>query len=632
MKTCKTLSTLVLGLAICALANSQPASPGAADAKRIDALVKQLGSSRYVEREQAQKELEGIGAPALDTLRKAAKEGDAEIAKRAADMVRRLEDKINTDTLLAPKKVKLSFKDVPVAEAVAELAKQSGYVVTLENAAALANRKVTLETGEVSFFEALDKLCAKAGLVEKSQPGFTVGPNPGIIRPGVKIRPGGPVPGVVPQPGVVPPKVLPIQPKAPAAPALPQIQGQLGQPDIADIVKALQAQVQGPQQVPPGQQPEIDQALKQVEALMQARQALMQAQIAQIQAQIQAQQIPGVPQIQIAPLPAFPQIQPFPQPFPGFPGQNPGFGPAQQQPRQFVLADGKPTEYPTSYFGAVRVRLLPAGPNAKAQAGETLMLMEVTAEPRLQNFQITSSPSIVRALDDQGQLLAAIEQPANNNPNFGQPNPPPFAFPNPFNQIGNQNNQQRTFPIRLKLGEKQAKSLKELEGTMTVSVQLPPAPVATINNVLKAAGESAKHKDTNNVALTLQSIEKVGDNGYKLQIVLDGNAANGQIPGGGGVQIIGGGQIQIQIGAGAGFVGPGMNQNLPSLVDAKGNAYKAGPITNNAMQFNNGVIKRTITLEYRADAGQGEPAQLVVNETRNTTLAVPFSFKNVQLP
>src|SRR5437870_5487954 len=68
----------VLGLVVVA-ALPAPAAP-APDAASIAKLVEQLGSGDFEEREKATKDLDAIGEPALDALRKAA-EGheDAEV-------------------------------------------------------------------------------------------------------------------------------------------------------------------------------------------------------------------------------------------------------------------------------------------------------------------------------------------------------------------------------------------------------------------------------------------------------------------------------------------------------------------------------------------------------------------------
>jgi hypothetical protein len=155
-----------------AKAEEAPPKPTAEQQKRIDELIKQLGADGFDEREQAQKKLEKIGPAALESLRKAAKDPEAEISRRAADLVARLEELLKSGKQLAPKKVNLKLKDVSVVDAVAELSKQSGYPIQVGgDKAKLAQRKVTLETGETSFWAAFDQLCLKAGLVEPARDG-----------------------------------------------------------------------------------------------------------------------------------------------------------------------------------------------------------------------------------------------------------------------------------------------------------------------------------------------------------------------------------------------------------------------------------------------------------------------------
>jgi hypothetical protein len=73
--------------------------------------------------------------------------------------------------LLAPKKVKLVFKDTPLPEAVAEFARQSGYKFTVSDSQRLTlGRLVTLDTGEVTFWQAFDLFCESANLVATGLP------------------------------------------------------------------------------------------------------------------------------------------------------------------------------------------------------------------------------------------------------------------------------------------------------------------------------------------------------------------------------------------------------------------------------------------------------------------------------
>src|SRR5262249_51054900 len=115
--------------------------------------------------------------------------------------------KVAAETLLAAKRVRLNFKDTSVIDAVDELVRQSGYNIQIQGEVAnLVKRKLTLDTGETSFWEAFDKLCHKAGLVEIASTvpqADPLQPNP-RLRPGIRplpirplpIRPRGGLPGI----------------------------------------------------------------------------------------------------------------------------------------------------------------------------------------------------------------------------------------------------------------------------------------------------------------------------------------------------------------------------------------------------------------------------------------------------
>jgi hypothetical protein len=66
------------------------ASKGGPDAT-IAHLVEQLGSPKFEEREAASKALDKIGEPALEALRGAARSRDAEVRRRAADLLKAIE-------------------------------------------------------------------------------------------------------------------------------------------------------------------------------------------------------------------------------------------------------------------------------------------------------------------------------------------------------------------------------------------------------------------------------------------------------------------------------------------------------------------------------------------------------------
>ncbi|MCS7161128.1 MAG: hypothetical protein RMJ19_11715, partial [Gemmatales bacterium] len=82
-----------LGLFSGLWANNQPTpvSP-----EQIAKLIAQLGAPTFQEREQASKALEAIGEAALPALKEAAeKSTDAEVKRRASDLVRTLENKLH---------------------------------------------------------------------------------------------------------------------------------------------------------------------------------------------------------------------------------------------------------------------------------------------------------------------------------------------------------------------------------------------------------------------------------------------------------------------------------------------------------------------------------------------------------
>src|SRR5262249_15486039 len=149
-----------------------PASAEKADAKKVDAkkiakLIEDLGSDTFADRQKANETLDAIGEPALEALRKATKSSDAEIRKRASDLVGKIETRVESGRVLKPTLIHLVCKDMPVADAVNELRKKSGYLLVLHDPEGkLKSKKITLDTGKVTFWNAMEQLCAKAGVAE----------------------------------------------------------------------------------------------------------------------------------------------------------------------------------------------------------------------------------------------------------------------------------------------------------------------------------------------------------------------------------------------------------------------------------------------------------------------------------
>jgi len=498
---------------------------------------------------------------------------------------------------LSAKMVNLNLDNVAVLDAMAELSRQSGYPIqVMGDTAPLRERKITLKTGEVSFFQAFDQLCLKGGLVES---------NTAIVRPPVK-----PLPQPDPKPGVRP------NPKPGAQPG------------------AQGGAQQGGAQAAPGAQIQV-----------------------QVQQKAEAQ---PAPQAQAAP-----QAQPAPQALPPNAQVQPG-AKAQPirpiiRPNQFAVADGKPVELPTVYAGAVRIRLLPpSSVNMVTPVGEALLVFEVTHEPRLQSFNILGNPAITKAMDDLGQTLTVVEAvapaPVAPGPNGPAVKPnikvkQPAVQPQPANppqaMIVRPNfNMQRIVTVRLKLGDKETRSLKELNGTLTAQVLGQPEPSATIDNVLQAKGMSAKTKN-NDVTMILDSIDKVGEV-YRAQVTMEyappqkavAPPNGGFAPGGAGgvapAQVPA--QAQFQPAPGPIAPNPGVTTSpvytgMPSLVDADGKVYQMIVRASNFQPAANpgGPTRRVYTIEYQANAGQGQPTRLVLTQTNMVQVPIPFSFTNVPL-
>jgi hypothetical protein len=127
------------------------------------ALVAQLGSGRYAEREAAGKTLEQLGRPALSALRAVRDSRDPEIRNRAFNLIQKIEGALLTQ----PSRVRLDFDNAPLTEIVKSLSQQTGFKVVLypENFAKWKPQRVTLRQADpVPFWSAIDQLCAAAQL------------------------------------------------------------------------------------------------------------------------------------------------------------------------------------------------------------------------------------------------------------------------------------------------------------------------------------------------------------------------------------------------------------------------------------------------------------------------------------
>jgi hypothetical protein len=347
--------------------------------------------------------------------------------------------------------------------------------------------------------------------------------------------------------------------------------------------------------------------------------------------------LPNLPVPNIAP--------PLPN-VPGFQGWNPA-GPAAPAAGRLAVAGGKAQAVPTAYSGSVRIRALPDRvPGTRAGAREAVVVLDVAAEPRLEGARVSGTPVITRALDDQGQNLTVIPD-ADAPPNgliLRRRNGLILRAPVGWgNGIGNDLSPYaadgRQAVVRLKRGDKQAKALKELTGRLPLEVLLPPEPMVAVNNVLKAAGRTFRGKDGS--SLEVLAVEKLANGDYQVKVKLDRPAdANNPMaalgPGGRAVlrmQALRGVQINGNNVVLGGAPGDGGGE-LPVLLDGKGKALARvnGPAAATRVHFNGLTQSRELTLVFRQEAGQGEPARLVQSGRRRQTFQVPFTLRDVPLP
>jgi hypothetical protein len=121
-------------------------------------LIKDLGDDDYRTREKAGRELVALGEKVLPQLRAALAETDSpEVQRRLSVMIR----KMDTERLVAPKRVTMNLKNVNAKAAIDEIAKQTGYKI--EFGGGSTDEKYTFEFDNTPFWVAVDRVAAMTG-------------------------------------------------------------------------------------------------------------------------------------------------------------------------------------------------------------------------------------------------------------------------------------------------------------------------------------------------------------------------------------------------------------------------------------------------------------------------------------
>jgi len=163
---------LVLSLVFASVVSAQSVDP-------FEAKTRALAHPRYAEREKAGRELEEAGEPALKALRSASHSSDPELRRRAETLISRIERASLSQKLLVAPLLHLKLDKVPLQMAISTVATRSGLRFHLEpNKDTNPQRPITLDTGEVPFWQAIQAFYDAAGLIENDAPPVASTPSP----------------------------------------------------------------------------------------------------------------------------------------------------------------------------------------------------------------------------------------------------------------------------------------------------------------------------------------------------------------------------------------------------------------------------------------------------------------------
>jgi hypothetical protein len=540
----------------------------------ISEMIKSLGDSSFEVREKAEKDLGLAGEPALEQLRKERKSEDPEIRRRVEALIKKIEMESDNKKLIDPKKITMKHSDIPVTEVIADLVKQSGYRIILEDKSrALESKKISVEMKEATFWEALETISMKANLVEVAGLQGAAG-NP--------IRVEFPKPNVFPRavPKLVPPPVPPKGVEEPKKGA----KNDLGPQAIRVLfVPQEKAQPVAPPAVLP--QPLLPPGIG----------------LGQIFGQIAI----GMDQ-----LPA-----------------------GRAKENVIILKEGKFVLLPTDNRSAYRIRLLknPETVFGKPDDKHILIGLEVTPEPRFKLQEITGV-KITKSVDESGQIL---EQDTNISRNdILAPPMPGRIIARPIQAIGQEGKAgavDSKVPIHFLKAQKESKSIQMLEGKLILQVLDDSKPILEITNIEKEVGKKIEGKS--GAWLKINECGKDAKGFHSLRIEYDipadavaANAQNNRIQLGNiGVQnniIIQNGQFNI--------VGGAAPANLGGfkILDVEGKALTPSS-SSTSMQVGPGGTKRSINVTYPANSKA--PSKIIYEGGTPIAVEVPFSLKLVPL-
>ena len=537
----------------------------------ISEMIKSLGDSSFEVREKAEKDLGLAGEPALEQLRKARKSEDPEIRRRAESLIKKIETESDNKKLIDPKKITMKHVDAPVTEVIADLVKQSGYRIVLEDKSrALESKKISVEMKDASFWEALQTISVKANLVEVAGLQGVAG-NP--------IRVEFPKPNVFPRavPKLVPPPVPPKEEEEPKKGVKND-----GGPQAIRVLFVPQEKAQPV--APPAVLP----------------QPLLP---------------PGIGLGQV-----FGQIAIGMDQAPAARGKE----------NVIILKEGKFDLLPTDNRSAYRIRLLknPETVFGKPDDKHILIGLEVTPEPRFKLQEITGV-KITKAVDESGQIL---EQDTNISRNdILAPPMPGRIIARPIQALGQEGKAgavDSKVPIHFLKAQKDSKSIQMLEGKLILQVLDDSKPILEITNIEKEVGKKIEGKSGAWLKINECGKDAKGSHSLRIEydIPADAVAANNRIQLGNiRVQnniVIQNGQFNI--------VGGAAPANLGDfkIFDAEGKTLTPNS-SSTSVQIGPGGTKRSINVTYPANSKA--PFKIIYEGGTTIAVEVPFSLKLIPL-
>jgi hypothetical protein len=231
--------------------------------------------------------------------------------------------------------------------------------------------------------------------------------------------------------------------------------------------------------------------------------------------------------------------------------------------------------------------------------------LEATPEPALR-WLGKPTVQVSKAVDDRDQKLAAVRDAAVAAVNR------PLAVRAGTATLGST----VLVPVRLRKGEQEARSLKEVSGTLTASIQSPPLEVVVVKDPLKAQGRTFAGEFKGSI-----KVLKAANDGGALRLVIDVTPPEKVVPDHNPHKLV-------------------TRTVLPFSKDA--GPLFTGPVNGLALISDNGVVlachlklQRGSTSEFEIvcppDREAGAPARLVFLARKAATVDIPFTLKDVPL-